>query len=103
MTRRSVYLTSLEKQVESILKELNTEYIAQYPTHTGFILDFAILDKKIAIEVDGFKWHSSKEAIKRDRFKDYQLKREKWKVIRVKESNINKDFLLKNLGDDFDK
>lgn len=91
MTRGSIYLTSLEKQVESILKELSIEYISQYPTHTGFILDFAIIngDKKIDLEVDGKKWHSSKEAIKRDNFRTYMLKREGWKVIRVKEEEIN--------------
>ena len=94
MTRGSVYLTSLERQVESILKELDIEYIAQYPVHSGFVLDFAILNKKIAIEVDGKKWHSSKEAMKRDRFKDYQLKREGWKVIRIKEEEMNEKFLV---------
>lgn len=90
MKRGSIYLTSLEKQVENILKELDIEYIAQYPVHSGFVLDFAILNKKIAIEVDGKKWHTSKEAMKRDRFKDYQLKREGWKIIRLKESEKDK-------------
>ena len=89
MARGSVYLTSLEKQVESILKELDIEYVAQYPTHSGFVIDFVIPDKKIAIEVDGFKWHSSEKAMKRDRFKDYQLKREGWEVLRIKESEIS--------------
>jgi len=93
----SLRLTSLERQVESILKELDIEYIPQYPTHSGFVLDFAIIDKKIAIEVDGKKWHSSKKAIRRDRFKDYQLKREGWRVIRIKEGEISKDFLVRRV------
>ena len=97
MTRGSIYLTSLEKQVETILKELDIEYIVQYPVHSGFILDFAILNKKIAIEVDGKKWHTSKEAMQRDRFKDYQLKREGWKVIRIKEEEINRRFIKENV------
>ena len=97
MKRGSIYLTSLEKQVESILKELDIEYIVQYPVHSGFVLDFALLDQKIAIEVDGKRWHSSKEAMKKDRFKDYQLKREGWKVIRIKEEEICKDFLKRRL------
>ena len=97
MTRGSIYLTSLEKQVESVLKELDIEYIVQYPVHSGFILDFAILDRKIAIEVDGHKWHSSNEAMKRDIFKDYQLKREGWKVLRIKEEEMSKD-TKKNYG-----
>ena len=49
MTRGSVYLTSLEKQVESILKELGIEYIAQYPVHSSFILDFAIINEKASV------------------------------------------------------
>ena len=95
MTRGSIYLTSLEKQVRDILEELDIEKHTQYPTHSGYILDFAIIngDKKIAIEVDGERWHSSEEAKKRDRFKDYQLKREGWKIVRVKEEEISKEFL----------
>ena len=96
MTRGSIYLTSLEEQAKDVLEELDVAYIAQHPTHSGFIIDFAILDQKIAIEVDGTKWHSSKEAKKRDRFKDYQLRREGWLVIRLKEEEKErwKDFLL---------
>ena len=97
MTRGSVYLTSLEKQVENILKELGIEYIVQYSVHSGFILDFALLEQKIAIEVDGFKWHSSEKAMKRDRFKDYMLRREGWEVVRIKEEEINRNVLLKRL------
>ena len=99
MTRGSIYLTSLERQVESILKELGIEYIAQYPVHSGFILDFATLngDKKIDLEVDGEKWHSSKEAIRRDNFRTYMLRREGWEIVRVKEEEINKDFLKRRI------
>lgn len=68
------------------------------PTRTGFVIDFAVVDKdrKIAIGIDGTKWHSSKKAQQRDRFKDYQLRREGWKLIRIKEDEINKmgEFLL---------
>ena len=96
MTRGSVVLTSLERQAGDVLEELDIEYVSQYPTHSGFIIDFVILDQKIAIEVDGTNWHSSKEAKKRDRFKDYQLGREGWLVIRLKEEEKErwKDFLL---------
>lgn len=96
MTRGSVYLTSLEEQARDVIEELGIEYVSQYPTHSGFVIDFVILDQKIAIEVDGTNWHSSKEAKKRDRFKDYQLGREGWLVIRLKEEEKErwKDFLL---------
>lgn len=90
MTRGSIYLTSLEEQARDVLEELGIEYVSQYPTHSGFIVDFALLDQKIAIEVDGKIWHNSKKSQKRDRFKDYQLGREGWKVIRLRESEKEK-------------
>lgn len=92
MSRGEIRLTSLEKKAEEILDKMGIEYIPQYPTRTGFVIDFALLgkDRKVAIELDGTKWHSSKEAQQRDRFKDYQLRREGWKVIRIKEDEINK-------------
>ena len=89
MNRKDVHVTNLEEIVKEYLNKNKIEYVFQYSTRTGFVVDFAIPDKKIAIEVDGSNWHTSKEAMKRDRFKDYQLKREEWKVIRVKEKEIN--------------
>ena len=86
MSREDIHFTSLEKEVEDILNEIGIEYVSQYPTRSGFVIDFVIPDKKIAIEVDGEKWHSSKEAIKHDNFKDYMLKRKGWKIIRLKEN-----------------
>lgn len=83
--RGEIELTSLERAVESVLKELVADYEPQYSTRTGFVVDFAVPSKKIAIEVDGEKWHSSPEARKRDAFKDSQLRREGWKLLRIKE------------------
>ena len=98
MTRGSIYLTSLEKRARDTLEELDIGYVSQYPIRSGFIIDFVLLKGKIAIEVDGAYWHSSKEAKKRDRFKDYQLKREGWKVIRIKEEEMdNLDSLLSSI------
>jgi very-short-patch-repair endonuclease len=92
MKRGEYYPTSLEKEAEEILGKMGIEYIPQYSTRTGFVIDFAVVgeDKKIAIEIDGTKWHSSKKTQQRDRFKDFQLRREGWKVIRIKEDEINK-------------
>ena len=90
MNREDIHITNLEEIVKDYLNKNNVDYIFQYSTRTGFIIDFAIPNKKIAIEVDGEKWHSSKEAIKHDNFKDYMLKREGWNVIRIKEEKINK-------------
>jgi len=102
MKRSEIHLTSLEKEAEEILGKMGVEYVPQYSTRTGFVIDFAVVgeDIKIAIEIDGTKWHSSKKAQQRDRFKDYQLRREGWKVIRIKEDEINKmeELLLSTMG-----
>lgn len=90
MTRGSINLTSLEEQARDVIEELGIEYVSQYPIHSGFIIDFAVLDQKIAIEVDGARWHSSKAAKKRDMFKNYQLGREGWLVIRLNEKEREK-------------
>lgn len=91
MEREKIHLTSLEKRAKQILDELGVNYIEQYPTRLGFIIDFAIPDKKIAIEVDGKYWHKDK---KRDRFRDWMLRRAGWKVVRIDEDGIEN---LKNI------
>ena len=90
MTRGKVSLTSLEQEARDVIEELDIEYVSQYPIHSGFVIDFAVLNQKIAIEVDGARWHSSKAAKKRDMFKNYQLGREGWLVIRLDEKEREK-------------
>ena len=97
--RGTIQLTSLERKAKEALDLLNVEYIPQYPVRTGFVIDFVIFNngQKIAIETDGEHWHSTKKQKQRDRFKDYMLKREGWKIIRIKELNFNEDMeKLKN-------
>ena len=77
--------TSLEERMFGYLTQMGIEFTEQYPTRSGFLLDFAILDKKIAIETDGNPWHTSRQQKTRDRFRDYMLKREGWIVIRFGE------------------
>ena len=98
MERNKLHFTNIEEKVKDYLDKKCVDYIFQLPTRTGFVIDFVILKQKIAIEVDGTHWHSSKEAKKRDRFKDYMLRREGWKVIRIKEEEIdNLDGLLSSI------
>ena len=96
--RNEIYLTNLEKKVKSFLDERGICYILQYPLRQGYIADFALLDKKIIIEVDGNKWHSGKKKQKKDRFRDYMVKRAGWKTIRIPEKDIDKlDSLLSSI------
>jgi very-short-patch-repair endonuclease len=84
-------LTNIEKL---LLDRLALEGIAvepQYPVHSGHVIDFAILPNRIAIETDGERWHSSSKAKKRDRFKNYQLQRLGWTVLRFTGKQIEND------------
>lgn len=90
--------TSLEVIVEGLLKELKVDFTPQFSTRTGFVIDFAIHQpRKVAIEVDGEHWHTDKKAAKRDRFKDYQLRREGWRVLRIKELEVNNPVTLRGI------
>ena len=98
MLDRGYSFTSLENAVKAILDELGLEYAPQLPTRTGFIVDFAVFcseGRKVALEVDGEVWHSNDRARKRDRFKDYQLKREGWEVLRIKEQEVDDPLILR--------
>ena len=93
--RGDIEETQLERKAERILNGLNVRYISQYPTRTGFVLDFAVFPedgKKIDLEIDGERWHSSKRARKRDNFRSYMLRREGWQTVRIRERNFDEDF-----------
>jgi very-short-patch-repair endonuclease len=60
-------------------------FIEQYPTRSGFVLDFALLDYHLDFETDGAQWHNSPKQRKRDSFRDHQHKIEGWKTIRFPE------------------
>lgn len=97
MARGDLLLTSLERAVQTKLDELGVEYIPQHSTRTGFVIDFALPEKRIAIEVDG-PTHLTKKAKKHDRFKDYQLRREGWTVLRIPVAQMGElDVLLSSL------
>lgn len=90
--------TSIEQTVKDYLDKNNVNYEPQFPTNTGFVIDFAIIDWRIAIEVDGKKWHSSKKALRKQRFRDYQLRRGGWTVIHIPEEELdNLDSLLSSI------
>ena len=82
MKRGDLYLTSLEVAVGDALDRAGIKYIPQYPTRTGFVIDFAIPERHIAIEADG-PFHDNPDAAKRDAFRTHRLKQEGWRVIRI--------------------
>lgn len=56
-----------------------------------YFIDFAFINKKIALEIDG-RTHDDIEVIKKDRRKDKFLKSKGWKICRIKWINDNKHF-----------
>ncbi|MCV7227240.1 hypothetical protein [Mycolicibacterium komossense] len=46
-------------------------------------LDFAWLDKMVAVEYDGFDWHSSPDHLRRDRQKRAALQELGWQTVYV--------------------
>jgi very-short-patch-repair endonuclease len=73
--------TDLEKIISDMLDSRGVEYACQYPTTSGFVLDF-VLSPDIVIEVDG-PCHDSSKSRKRDSFRTKVLKTEGWKIFRL--------------------
>ena len=74
--------TKSEQSLEPEIAKLGRCYRAQHPVFAaGVILDFAILDDRIAIEVDGDS-HRRKGAAERDRERTLKLERLGWVVVR---------------------
>ena len=94
-TRKKLSMSYPEKIADSVLRESKILYEYEYPFYKFFI-DFAILDEKIAIEIDG-RQHNEPKRKESDERKDKKLKDEGWRVFRIKwpEDNIKEE--IKNI------
>jgi very-short-patch-repair endonuclease len=97
--------TCLEERMFTYLSQLGIPFFEQYPTRSGFIVDFLILvkskgGKTIGIETDGSNWHSSWRQRRKDRFRDRLLGDDGWIIIRFGETFTLEDVKaeLKPLG-----
>ena len=54
-------------------------------------LDFAISKKKIGIELDGFEYHSSQDAIIKDRQRQRELEQQGWRITRFAAKEVFAD------------
>jgi len=77
-------------------KNLNDEQIKlftpQYNISNGkYRIDFAIPTKKIAIELDGHKYHTTKEQITHDYERERYLQRLGWSIIRFTGTEIHRN------------
>lgn len=85
--RGKIVLTSLEEAVKQALDSLGVAYVTQFPTRSGFLLDFALIGSRIAIEADG-PLHANRRS--KDRFRDYLLRREGWRIVRIDFTEVDK-------------
>ena len=71
-----------EKVAMGVLDSLNVEYEYEMPLEKYYV-DFAIHERKIAIEIDG-KQHNKPERIISDKLKDELLIKNGWTIYRIK-------------------
>ena len=85
------YLSLLESPVEidfwtaasSLIDDLEPQVEVGY-----YRVDFAVVSKKIAIEIDGYEYHSSKEQLTADAARERHLQKMGWRVIRFTGSEV---------------
>ena len=53
-------------------------------------VDFAWPDHRVAVEYDGFDWHSSPEALRRDRQKRAALEEIDWRVVSIVSDDVRR-------------
>ena len=87
MVRQIISMTNIEREMCSILDELQIKYATFFPIRlTNLELDFAIPELKINIEADGSYWHNKRK--NKDRKRDYYLKTLGWQTLRFSEQEI---------------
>lgn len=80
--------TGIERKMgEALIKVGLVDAVFNYPT-IGLWIDYAFVDRKIAVECDGAYWHKDKE---KDRRRDDRLRAEGWTVVRFDEKSILRD------------
>jgi len=79
-----------ETIVAVILDKLNIKYICEHPAKR-WLIDFADIDRKIALEIDG-KQHDRPKRKESDRNKDRYLIENGWSVFRIRWQKLSADF-----------
>ena len=79
----------IERRLYDALLSRGHYIVTQYPMGR-YRIDIAFPQYKLAVECDGRQFHSTKEAMERDRRKDNYLRSNGWTVIRISGRTINK-------------
>ena len=85
---RKLYETDIEVLMRDALDKANIKTTSQFPIRCrfGYILDFAIPDLKIDIEVDGEHYHQLGN--NRDRKRNWYLRNKGWVILRFRGNQI---------------
>jgi len=84
--------TKIEIKVQNLLKENGIEFKTQYPILNRYLADIFI-KPNIVVEVDGDYWHNRLENIYKDKLRDINMQTGGYKVVRLKEKEINNNLL----------
>lgn len=77
--------TKLERRVRLALVSLGVEFAQEFPVGP-WLIDFALIRDRIAIEADGDYWHA--KCADRDARRDSELADAGWRVVRLRERDI---------------
>ena len=73
--------SAAERLAVTILRTAGIEgWVANHPT-CGYEIDFAFLDRMVAVEIDGFAFHRDAETFQRDRTRRNALIAAGWTVL----------------------
>ncbi len=94
VAERNPIESPLERDFLSLVRERRMpEPVAQYPVmvdgHIVARLDFAYPELKLGIELDGYAFHSSREAFERDRHRLTTLGNEGWRILVFTRKQVN--------------
>ncbi len=112
--KEMILTEEMEKNSESVFEEKIAKYLISEGYHIEqqweaglYKIDMVALfqDKKVAIECDGEKWHSTEEQIREDMERQNVLERCGWEFIRIRGSKYfkNPEFTMKTLIEELNK
>jgi very-short-patch-repair endonuclease len=80
--------TRPEQLLRKALNVIGITYHPQFPVD-WYVIDFYLPDLHLALEADGDYWHSSPEAVARDRRRDATLALLGIRTVRIRESDMD--------------
>lgn len=80
----------IKECLDALGYRIDIDYERQYPVLDRYVLDFAFIEEKIAIEIDG-AYHRIKRNIVKDEIRDKKLRANDWVVLRIPEKKFKEN------------